>query len=103
MSGIDELIAKEQHRRARLQKQQRPFRQWQQNGGWMPPDEEFWCDYCKGFYDKLHTGLHSEDLGSYCPNMSKALTGRKDCDCLDCTCADQFGGEGSLASRITQA
>ena len=103
MSTLDELIAKEQHRRVRLDRQRRPYREWQQNGGLVPPATEVWCEYCQGFYDRAHTNLHSDDLGTYCPNVSKALNGRRDCDCLDCYCADQLGGEGSLASRITQS
>lgn len=97
---LDELIAKEIHRRSRMARKRQHYREWQQNGGWIPPDNEVWCDYCKGFYDRPHT-QHTSD--GYCPNVSKALTGKKVCDCLDCTCAEKIGGATSLQSRITQA
>lgn len=100
---LDELIAKEHHRRVRLKRQQRPLYQWQE-AKTMPPEKDVWCEYCVAYYAVPHTGLHPEDLvDGYCPNVSKALSGQAVCDCLDCTCAIKIGGEGSLASRITQA
>ncbi len=99
--ALDELIAKERHRRERLRKQQRPMYWWQENNLSVPPDKDIWCDYCMAFYGVPHTGMHIE--GSVCKFIGRALNGDRQCACLDCVCAEKIGGEGSLASRITQA
>jgi hypothetical protein len=103
---LDELIAKEQHRRARLKRQQRPYYHWQERGDTLPPLKDVWCDYCQGYFGVPHDNIHVNPftgLAQYCPEIGKALTGRRTCACLDCYCAEIVGGPNSLASRITQA
>lgn len=106
MNNLDELIAKEQHRRARLNRQRRPYHHWQESGDPQPPPVEHWCEYCVGFYGVPHDNIHINPftkLQQLCPQINKAMAGQRQCVCIDCVCAEQISGPGSLASRITQA
>lgn len=106
MTDLSEVVAKEKHRRQRLVRQQRPYRHWLEVGPLLAeqPPQEHWCDYCQGFYDVQHD-MHANADGNYqpCPLTSRALQGDRQCDCLDCVCAERISGPDSLASRITQS
>ncbi len=99
--ALDELIIKERHRREGLRNKRRPMYWWQESGKLDPPLNDIWCDYCFAYYGVPHTTLHSEP--GYCKNISRAMNGDRQCACVECVCAEKIGGEGSLASRITQA
>jgi hypothetical protein len=101
-TNLEEIIAKERHRRERLNRQQRPYIHWVETGG-QPPEHDVWCDYCQGFFGVPHTYTHSDEDGNYrpCRFVPRAMQGDRQCACVECMCAEQVYGEGSLASRIT--
>lgn len=105
MTDLDDMIAKERHRRIRMQKQQRAMRWWRERGDLEPPAVEHWCDHCACFYGVVHT-MHVDPVTSLprqCPNLATAMHGNRQCACIECVCAERLFGKGSLHSRITQS
>lgn len=103
-TSIEELVAKEQHRRRGMKKRNFPYHHWLETGR-EEPAREHWCEYCQGFFGVPHTSLHEDEFGAWrqCRSISRAIAGNRQCACIDCFCADQLHGAGSLKSRITQA
>lgn len=101
MTDLDEIIAKERHRRQRLQKSQRPMH-WFLESGSDEPAREYWCETCVAYYGVPHD--HLDTLGNFqsCRFLGRTLQGDRQCACLECVCADSIAGEGSLAARITR-
>lgn len=105
-TNLDEIIAKERHRRLRLKAQRRPMYHWMERGDLEPPPKDIWCDYCACFYGVPHDTLHVDPITKQermCPSLSRAIAGDRQCACIDCVSAEKIYGEGSLQSRITQA
>lgn len=104
MTDLDEFVAKERHRRLRLKNQRRPMHWWQERGDAEPPAMEHWCDECACFFGVPHENIHVNQFTKApqsCRNVATAMHGNRQCACIECVCAEQIYGQGSLRSRIT--
>lgn len=89
MSG-DIMDAIVEERRRRLAKggkgSRKAYHYWRERGDDEPPMQEWWCDYCAGYFGVPHDDwVHTGDL---CSNIGR-FPGNRQCACIDCVVWEQ--------------
>lgn len=81
--SLESRINIERRRRLRLKREGRPYVYRTIRDGEQKHADDVWCDYCAGWFGVAHS-QHDEGL---CRSLSRALSGERQCACIDCVVA----------------
>jgi hypothetical protein len=81
-------VQQEQSRRWELVRSGRPYHHWHTNRD-EPPPTEHWCRFCVGFFGVPHSDEFHNIHDKECREVGKALSGRRNCACIECHVAER--------------